>query len=287
MSCDSSPGELPHGFTPLSGRLLSGQDLTTAVDQLARAAHQMIPAATGAGLSLLDEDGTGETVASTGTTATGIRSVLSAPVVCRGRRLGALKVYATAPGAFGDAEERLLGLLADAAATLLGAAAVVDAPVGLAAPWEDALEPRELMGLAADVLMARDRLSPEGARAALVEGACTQDRGLAEVATEVVDAALGHAQAHRLQATMTAAFIDRQDLWLRHFSLGGDVREFELDAYVHHALLLPQFQRDLLAYAANDLLDQIAPPRASYASEALAGLTSSPVDGGPEDGTPS
>jgi putative methionine-R-sulfoxide reductase with GAF domain len=214
----------------------------------------------------------------------GIRSALSAPLLCRDRRLGSLKVYATTPDAFGDAEERLLRLLADATATLLGAARAVDVPVRRSTPWEEALDPHELMGLAAGVLMARDHLTPETARAALVDGASTLDRGLAEVATEVVDAAVGHEQASRLQATMAAAFINRRDLWLRHFSLGGDVREFEVDAYVHHALLLPQFQRDLLAEAANDILDEIAPPRASYTSEALGGLTASTGDGAQDDG---
>ena len=307
---------------------MSGQDVTTAVHQLARAAHSMIPTAVGTGISLLGEDGSRNTIASTDTAVdvadtlqyelgtgpclsawttgqtqriddtttdprwtawqaaaagTGIRSVLSAPMVCLDRRLGVLKVYAITPGAFGRAEERLLGLLADAAAGLLGADQAVDAPALLSAPWERALNSRELIGLAVGVLMTRDHLNPETARAALVEGACTQDRGLAEVATEVVDAALDHEQASRLQATMTAASINRQDLWMRLVSLGGDIREFEVDAYVHHALLLPQFQRDLLAHAANEILDDIAPPRASYTSDALAGLTSSPGHGGQDD----
>lgn len=328
MSSESSPGEQPTAFTHVTGMHLSVQDVSTAVHQLARAAHEMIPTAAGTGVSLLDEDGARGTIASTDsavevadalqyelgmgpclsawttgqiqriddTTAdprwaawqaaaaeAGIRSVLSAPLVCRGRHSGSLKAYATAPGAFGKAEERLLGLLADAAATLLEAAQSVDTPVRLAAPWEEALDARELMGLAAGVLMARDHLTPETARAALAEAAGTQDRGVAEVATAVVDAAVGHEQAHRLQATMTSAFINRQDLWLRHFSLGGNVKEFEIDAYVHQALLLPQFQRDLLAHAANDILDEIAPPRASYTSEALAGLTSSARNGGQDD----
>lgn len=329
MSPESSPGGLPTAPTDVTGMLLSAQDVSTAVHQLARAAHLMIPTAGGAGVSLLDEHGTRSTIASTDSAVevadalqyelgtgpclsawatgqiqrvddtttdprwaawqaaavrTGIRSVLSVPLVCRGRRWGTLKAYATAPGAFGEAEERLLGLLADAAATLLGAAPVVDAPLCQSAPWEEALDSRELVGLAAAVLMARDHLSPETARAALVEEAGTQDRGVAEVATAVVDAAVGHEQAHRLQATMTSAFINRQDLWLRHFSLGGNVKEFEIDAYVHQALLLPQSQRDLLAHAANDLLDEIAPPRASYTSEALGSLTTSTGKGGQDGG---
>ena len=98
-------------------------------------------------------------------------------------------------------------------------------------------------------------------------------------------AALQLEQAGGLQATMTAAFINRQDLWLHHFSLGGSVKEFEIDAYVHHALLLPQLQRDLLAHAASEILDQAAPPRAHSASVALAGLICSTATGGQGRGT--
>lgn len=65
MSPESSPGELTTVFAHLHGMLLSVQDATTAVHQLARAAHQTIPAAAGAGVSLLDEDGRRVSTAST------------------------------------------------------------------------------------------------------------------------------------------------------------------------------------------------------------------------------
>ncbi|MEX5260196.1 GAF and ANTAR domain-containing protein [Kocuria sp. CPCC 205263] len=207
-------------------------------------------------MSLLDENGTGSTVASTGTAVevadtlhhrlgmglsrsawttgqvqriddtaadprwgpwqagaatTGIRSVLSVPLPCLDRRLGSLTVYATTPDAFGDAEERLLGLLADAAATVLRTAQDPDTPVHRGTPGKDAPDPDGLIGLAAGVLMDRGRLSPETARATLLEAAGTQGRGLAEIAAAVVDAATGHEQAGGLRATTTAAFINRQD----------------------------------------------------------------------------
>ena len=65
MSPEPSSGELATVFAQLHGMLLSEQDATTAVHQLARAARQMFPAATGAGVSLLDEDGTRITTAAT------------------------------------------------------------------------------------------------------------------------------------------------------------------------------------------------------------------------------
>ncbi|MGQ1799069.1 hypothetical protein ACT4S5_18315 [Kocuria oceani] len=79
--------------------------------------------------------------------------------------------------------------------------------------------------------------------------------------------AVGYEQARRLRATMVAAGIDRGRLWLYYFSIGGDVGEFEVDAYLHHSLLLPRLQRDLLAQAANEILVDLAPPQAPYASD--------------------
>jgi hypothetical protein len=58
------------------------------------------------------------------------------------------------------------------------------------------------------------------------------------------------------------------DLWLRYFSLAGDAGEYEVDAYLNGSLSLPALQRDLLAQAANELIDeQPPPPRAPYVDE--------------------
>ncbi|MCM3687323.1 GAF and ANTAR domain-containing protein [Kocuria rosea] len=233
-SPESSPGELAAVFAQLHGMLLSRQDATSAVHHLAQAAQQMIPAATGAGVSLLDEDGTRISTAATDpaveaadaaqyelgqgpclsawatgepqriedtttdlrwpqwqTTAAeaGIRSVLSTPLVHRGRALGALKVYAPTPAALGSEQERLLGLFADAVSTLLGSAQTSDAPVRLSASLQAALSSRGVVGLATGVLMARDHLGPEAARTALLETARAQGRRVAEVAADLLVAA--------------------------------------------------------------------------------------------------
>ena len=89
------------------------------------------------------------------------------------------------------------------------------------------------------------------------------------------DQAVVHEQARRLRATMVAAGIDRGRLWLYYFSIGGDVSEFEVDAYLHHSLTLPRLQRDLLAQAANEILLDLAPPTAPYAADLIAGPTPS------------
>jgi hypothetical protein len=87
------------------------------------------------------------------------------------------------------------------------------------------------------------------------------------------DEAVGYEQARCLRATMVAAGIDRARLWLYFFGIGGDVSEFEVDAYLHHSLLLPRLQRDLLAQAANEILTDLAPPPAPYAADILDGPT--------------
>ncbi|GEO94384.1 hypothetical protein [Kocuria turfanensis] len=81
------------------------------------------------------------------------------------------------------------------------------------------------------------------------------------------DEAIGHEQARRLRATMVAAGIDRDRLWLSYFSIGGEVSELEVDAYLHHSLSLPPLQRDLLAQAANELVAAQAPPPAPYVDD--------------------
>jgi GAF domain-containing protein len=232
MNLESSPGELVTVFAGLHGMFLSEQDATAAVQQLARAALQMVPAATGAGVSLMSDDGTRLSTAATDESVeaadalqyalgqgpclsawatgehqriddthrdsrwarwqsaaaqAGIRSVLSVPLSYRGHRLGALKVYATTPGSFGDTEERVLQLLADAAATLLGAAQPVEAPMRLSTALQSALQSRETIALASGVLMSREHLDAEAARARLLEWSRSQGRPVVEVAAEVLD----------------------------------------------------------------------------------------------------
>lgn len=119
----------------------------------------------------------------------GIRSVLSAPLIHQGRALGAMKVYAAAPSVFGEAEQRQLELMAETAATLLGSAQPVAAPVRLSGSLTTALASRETIALAAGVLMAREHLAPEAARTMLLERARSEGRRVAEVATDVLEAA--------------------------------------------------------------------------------------------------
>jgi hypothetical protein len=55
--------------------------------------------------------------------------------------------------------------------------------------------------------------------------------------------------------------------WLNYFSIGGAVGEYEVEAYLQGLLSLPRLQRDLLAMAANELIDAVPRLRAPYADD--------------------
>jgi hypothetical protein len=85
-------------------------------------------------------------------------------------------------------------------------------------------------------------------------------------------------QRAMLRSAIQAAGISIGDLWLHYFSLGGSTGEYEVEAYLQGLLALPETQRDLLAMAANELIDNIPRPRAPYADELTGGT-------GPRDQT--
>ncbi|WP_410653115.1 PP2C family protein-serine/threonine phosphatase [Amycolatopsis sp. cmx-4-54] len=60
-----------------------------------------------------------------------------------------------------------------------------------------------------------------------------------------------------------------EQLWLRYFALGGDVSEVDLEAYLRGAFPLPRIQRDMVAHAVNERLDELSGARrAPYSSDA-------------------
>jgi hypothetical protein len=70
-----------------------------------------------------------------------------------------------------------------------------------------------------------------------------------------------------LRSALRTAGISIGDLWLHYFSIGGAVGEYEIEAYLQGLLSLPALQRDLLAMAANELIDDLPRPRAPYSDE--------------------
>lgn len=80
------------------------------------------------------------------------------------------------------------------------------------------------------------------------------------------------------------AGIESSDLWLHYFGLGGDAGEYEVEAYLHGSFTLPLLQRDLLAHAANELIDKLPlPPRAPYSTDPTAEGAPGTTIGTPEE----
>lgn len=67
--------------------------------------------------------------------------------------------------------------------------------------------------------------------------------------------ALGREQARLLNRAMEHAGLGLHEVWMHFFSIGGDVGELEVEAYLHHSLTLPGLQRDTLAHAVNEIID--------------------------------
>ena len=74
-------------------------------------------------------------------------------------------------------------------------------------------------------------------------------------------------QRIRLTDALQAADITVGDLWLRYFSMSGSAGEYEVHAYVQGLISLPATQRDLLAMAANEIIDETPPLRAPYSDQ--------------------
>lgn len=80
---------------------------------------------------------------------------------------------------------------------------------------------------------------------------------------------VGAEQARLLRVVVGRAGLEVQQLWFRYFTLGGNAGQIEVEAYLHDCLGLSAFQRDLLAHAANELIQGRGPLRAPYTSELL------------------
>lgn len=119
----------------------------------------------------------------------GVRSVISAPMVFRGRGFGALKVYSTRAEAFDVEDEHRLLLLAEAAAILLGAAHGPDAAQQLTSGLQAVLADRQAVETATGVLMERHRLDHDAARCRLMEQSRREGLTMAQVARDVLSGA--------------------------------------------------------------------------------------------------
>ena len=64
-------------------------------------------------------------------------------------------------------------------------------------------------------------------------------------------------QRRALDVGYRRAELTLEQLWLRYFALGGVAGLVEVEAYLHGMLALPPVQRDILAHAVNERLDEL------------------------------
>jgi GAF domain-containing protein len=119
------------------------------------------------------------------TAALGLRSSLSAPLVAGSRSLGAMKVYARGPGAYGAREEHVLTLFASQAAVLLANARTAQDAERVSDRLRDGLREREVVTLAKGIIMARDGVDERAAFLALTDAARQQRTTLRQAAEQL------------------------------------------------------------------------------------------------------
>lgn len=74
-----------------------------------------------------------------------------------------------------------------------------------------------------------------------------------------------YTQQHSTWLAARAADVTSDDLWLHYYGVGGDLDAFELDAYLNGVYELPVTDRNLIAIALNELIDELPQrPRAEY-----------------------
>lgn len=116
----------------------------------------------------------------------GINSILSMPLLTRGRPLGALNIYSNQVGAFSDPEQSLATLCAQQASDLLASAAVEVSAEDLSARLRDALEVRQTITLAMGIVMNREGVSPDEAHSLLLHSSHLSTIPLREQAQAIV-----------------------------------------------------------------------------------------------------
>ncbi|GAA2719225.1 PP2C family protein-serine/threonine phosphatase [Cellulomonas aerilata] len=108
-------------------------------------------------------------------------------------------------------------------------------------------------------------------------------------------AATAETQRRALEIAYRRADLSLDDLWMGYFTLGGDAGLVEVEAYLAGLMALPGAQRDILAHAVNERLDDLttrlrvpygrvlrSPPPSSGLLTALIGLLEG-MEGGPPE----
>lgn len=64
-------------------------------------------------------------------------------------------------------------------------------------------------------------------------------------------------QQHSAFLAAQDAALSTEDLWLHYYSVGGNLKAFELGAYLHGMYPLPVGERNTIALALNELVDDL------------------------------
>jgi len=120
----------------------------------------------------------------------GLRSALSAPMVVADHSLGALKVYGTAPSAFGPHSEQLLSLFSAQAGILVANVQSSEQAERLSDALRQAVRSRDVVNVAKGVLMARHGVDEDTAFRLLLNQSRQDAGALGEAARTVVASAI-------------------------------------------------------------------------------------------------
>lgn len=116
----------------------------------------------------------------------GVTAFLATPLVAGGRCVGALNLFSTTAGGFGEVDEALVELFCARAAVALANARLYGTAVALAQQLGDAMRSRAVIEQAKGVLMARDGLDADDAFILLTARSQHENRKLRDVAAETV-----------------------------------------------------------------------------------------------------
>jgi GAF domain-containing protein len=122
----------------------------------------------------------------------GLHGVLSAPLVAGDVAMGAIKVYAGRPGAFGARHERLLTMFAAQASIVLAQLRTAAAARRISTDLADALRARDDISTAKGVVMARHGVDARAGLAMLMADAARERKPLHDVARALTRSAVRH-----------------------------------------------------------------------------------------------
>ncbi len=200
----------------------------------------------------------------------GLRATLTTPLLTRDGSEGALKIYATTPGAFGPSDEHTLMKFAEDVAPLVANARAHERAGRLSEPFKRTLRERDLITLAKGLIMGRDGVDEQTALELLLStaranGTTPGETGGGARREEAMNADPEEELWRMHAACFARSELTLEQLWMRYFGLGGTFSLFDLDAYLNGLTTLARVDRDMIAHAINERLDELGgPPRAPY-----------------------